>query len=283
MERNVLGETDVITLKNSKGSCRFSLLGATLLSYIPVNDQELLWLGSRNSFTLNKAIRGGIPICWPRFGNEELNKTFPKHGFARNELWTLKSIEETDDRSTATLIMQQSENFKAMQNFEATLHLQIVLSDKLELTLECLNIGDTPITYSEALHTYFAIGAIDQCAIIGLQGANYHDRADEEMATDNEEKLVINRFIDRLYTDTTQNIYLVDGKNKRTILIEKEDSYSTVVWNPYKRTIDDEVLEGDYCNFICIEAANTAHNSKTLAPGTKGRLVLRLSSGPIDN
>jgi glucose-6-phosphate 1-epimerase len=281
MERNVLGETDVITLKNKKGFCRFTVLGSTVISFIPAGGQEVLWLGSKNSFTLDKAIRGGIPICWPRFGEEELNGSFPKHGFARNEVWTVNSIDENDERSVVTLVMHQSSRFKAMAEFPAVLHLKITVSDILEMELETLNIGDGILNYSEAFHTYFNVGAIEETEISGLKGGRYIDRLTGGDELLQEENMVISQPTDRIFYNNESSVRITDKANNRVIVMEKSGSLSTVVWNPYKQAVADEVLDTDYNNFICVEAANVNKNNIKLAPGEKHKLTLRLSVQPL--
>ncbi|KAG7531212.1 hypothetical protein FFLO_04516 [Filobasidium floriforme] len=73
--------------------------GATLTSWI-AGGKERLFLSSKAALDGSKAIRGGIPICWPNFGpppsadDETLvyHSKLAQHGFARNQTWTLDSV-----------------------------------------------------------------------------------------------------------------------------------------------------------------------------------------------
>ena len=74
---------NILTLSNEKAMCQISLFGANLLSYRPKGEKDVFWLGNLNKFDGIQAIRGGIPVCWPRFAEEKLNGRLPRHGFAR--------------------------------------------------------------------------------------------------------------------------------------------------------------------------------------------------------
>ncbi|MCL2519996.1 MAG: D-hexose-6-phosphate mutarotase [Spirochaetaceae bacterium] len=278
MERSTIGEIDKITVKNNKASFSFTPMGATVLSYIPKNGQELFWLGNYNSFKNGVAIRGGIPICFPRFGLEELNSHFDKHGFARNETWVIDNIEESDDLTVIALSLNQS----AKYSYAVTLRLKITLSDYLEMELEALNIGDANVSFSEALHTYFTVGNINDITIEGLAGANYYDEMDDfKVKKHTDDKLVVNQFIDRIFFNNENPVKIVDSNLKRVIHIEKKGALSTIVWNPYQRALGDEVNETDYQNFVCVEAGNVNNNAVTLKPGEKHKLVMRVWAAPL--
>ena len=88
----------IIKLHNSVAECQISLWGGNLLSYRPRKEKhDIFWLGDLNKFDNQQAIRGGIPVCWPRFAEEELNNHLPRHGFARLSMWNLQNV-SVDDR-----------------------------------------------------------------------------------------------------------------------------------------------------------------------------------------
>lgn len=62
------------------------LQGAHLTSWKPAGHEECLFLSPNAAFVPGKAIRGGIPVCWPWFGPRE---GAPSHGIARTSEWRL--------------------------------------------------------------------------------------------------------------------------------------------------------------------------------------------------
>jgi len=58
---------EYIEVKNSIASAKIALQGAHIFEYKCSNKADILWLSPTSHFELGKAIRGGIPICWPRF------------------------------------------------------------------------------------------------------------------------------------------------------------------------------------------------------------------------
>ncbi len=49
----------------------------------------LLWMPPTAVFATGKAIRGGIPLCFPWFGPHVQDASLPQHGFARISDWLL--------------------------------------------------------------------------------------------------------------------------------------------------------------------------------------------------
>ena len=44
------------------------LYGAHITGYRPMNSMDILWMSPESTFEEGKAIRGGIPVCFPWFG-----------------------------------------------------------------------------------------------------------------------------------------------------------------------------------------------------------------------
>ena len=81
--------------------------GATLTSWA-VGGRELLFLSPKAAFEAPKAIRGGVPVCFPQFAM--LGPLASQHGFARNREWQVADL--TD--SSVTLVLSSSEDTLAL-------------------------------------------------------------------------------------------------------------------------------------------------------------------------
>ena len=68
--------------------------------------------------------------------------------------------------------------------------------------------------------------------ISGLEKCRYTDTLEEWKEKDPQERLLIDREVDRFYWDTPDQITIIE-QNQREISIESQGSNSTVVWNPW--------------------------------------------------
>ena len=63
------GGFPLVKITNSLASAEVSVYAANVLSYQPVTEPEdVIFVSSEVQYKAGKAIRGGIPICWPWFG-----------------------------------------------------------------------------------------------------------------------------------------------------------------------------------------------------------------------
>ncbi len=259
----MMKENGIIHLSNKTAECKISLWGGNLLSYRPKSEKhDIFWLGDLNKFDNKQAIRGGIPICWPRFAEEDLNNHLPRHGFARLSTWTLQkvNVDETKIEAELSLIPEEKYNL----NLSAKLFLKI--TDKLEYTLETINHGAEEFSFSEALHAYFNISSIKDIEIQGLTGHRYKNSLDGKFYT-LEKDLRINGEFDSIFLEQTQPVKIIDKGFEREITIEKQGSNTTVVWNPNKDLA--EMSQDQYKTFVCVEPSNVGEYHITLAPHGK--------------
>ena len=101
---NKRGELDVIEVSHPFFKAALLLQGAQLLSFQPTDQQGWIWLSEQAEYKRGTSVRGGIPICWPWFGDADKNPKAvqdmigtekpPAHGFARTQDWTLTKIRE---------------------------------------------------------------------------------------------------------------------------------------------------------------------------------------------
>lgn len=154
---------EVKTLRNHHSAITFTTFGGQLLSCKFGND-ELLYLSSKAKLDGSKAIRGGIPICWPWFGKPEGHTT--QHGVARTGIFKIIEAEETEDR----LFVKMQFTHDKMVLTEA-----ITVADKklrVKLHTDC---SDAAGLESTALHTYFNIQA-KGTEVTGLDSVPYFDK-----------------------------------------------------------------------------------------------------------
>ena len=257
-----------INLSNDLAECKISLWSANLISYRPKSqDHDVFWLGDLNKFDNIHAIRGGVPVCWPRFAEEKLNGELPRHGFARLSGWTVKNVCAGKNSAEAELSLVPDEKY----GVNAAANLRIRLTDKLEYRLETINHGDEVFEFSEALHAYFNLGCRDEAEIRGLSGYRYKSSLDGKIYTQ-EGNLRIREEFDAAFLNHRGTVEIVDPVLNRIISVEKSGSDITVVWNPDKDLA--EMSEGQYKKFVCVEPANQGDSFVRLPPKEKHQIAM---------
>ena len=239
-----------VVLSNEKAECRISLFGGNVVSYRPkVEEKDVFWVGDLNKFDNVQAIRGGIPVCWPRFSEEKLNDNLPRHGFARLSMWNLDKVSVSEKLIEVVLSLNPDEKY----NLDVCAKLYVKITDEFECRLETINNGDKEFKFSEALHSYFYVGDRDKVKIKGFDGYKYKNLADDKECVLNGDIVIRDEF-DCAFMNHTNKVEIEDAVLRRKIIMEKSGSNSTVVWNPNKDLA--EMSEGQYKNFVCVEAAN---------------------------
>jgi glucose-6-phosphate 1-epimerase len=224
--------------------------GGHLIAWKPAHaNEEVIFCSTKAIFEDNKAIRGGVPICWPWFGPKE---GASQHGFARNMLWSAKHNSPVENHNFQYLF-ESNDATLALWPHPFKLLLDIDANDSLNVSLTVLNTGQKSFEFTSALHAYFTVGDIMQIEILGLEDCTYEDKITGEGAIQST-SLIIEKEIDRIY-QTENSIIIVDQSLKREIIIESFGTSDVVVWNPWierSKTFADLGLN-DYKNFVCIE------------------------------
>jgi len=255
---------EYIEINNDNASAKIALTGAHIFKYKQKNSDDLLWMSKENKFDIGKALRGGIPICWPAFGMN--NPQLMQHGFARNSLFTLKHINEINRGKTElNLQLTHSEQSLLVWNYKFQLNVKITISNKLEVEIQTINLDTKEFILTQALHTYFNISNIFDVTISNLDKKIYYDALDAKIKVQNGDIKFTKEF-DSVYQEINDKIILTD-KN-RTIEIKSDGSSSAVIWNPwsFKASNMSIMKESDYKEFVCIESANAFLDCKTLEP-----------------
>src|SRR6187551_2516708 len=86
-----------LRLRASGSEALVYLHGAHLASFGTSEHGELLWVSDKAVYAAGKAIRGGVPICFPWFGGHPTRSELPAHGFARTSEFRFEGSEERGD------------------------------------------------------------------------------------------------------------------------------------------------------------------------------------------
>ncbi|MBM3988743.1 MAG: D-hexose-6-phosphate mutarotase [Planctomycetes bacterium] len=239
---------------------------------------DLLFLSSRARFERGQAIRGGIPVIFPWFGDDPLRLGRGAHGFARRKPWRLLEREERDGELRVLLEFVEDEETLALWPHRFRARLEARFGADLRVRFEVENTGDAPFRYEEALHTYLAVGDVRHIELRGLESARYLDKldgfAERPAAT---APLRFSGPVDRVYLDTTATCELLDAPLARRLAIEKQGSRTTVVWNPWSQAAERMADLGDqWTRLVCVESANTGAHAIELAPGASHALAVRI-------
>lgn len=258
-------------------SASIALQGAQLLTWQPTGQPPVLWVSKAAVFEEGKAVRGGVPVCWPWFGAVP-GKTM--HGFVRSRLWQMRSAELGDSgQLVLRLGINDDASTRALWNHAFDLELAVTVGSTLTLALTTHNTDEEAFEITQALHTYLATGDISHTTVQGLDGCHYLDKVQDFASCHQSGPVTFSGETDRIYTDTTADSLIVDSATGRTLRIAKQGSASTVVWNPWsdkEKTMAD-MASGDYRQMLCVETCNAGPDRVTLAPGASHTLAASVS------
>lgn len=269
----------MIDIDNKYAKAKISLYGGQVLSYLPKGQTEDVFFFSEGTeFQSGKAIRGGIPICWPWFGDDASGFGRPAHGFARNSRWdTLETNINPDGSTSVKLGLTNTEESLAIWPNEFELILDINVGEQLTVSLTTKNPNQLTknINISQALHTYLKVGDISQVTVTGLKDIEYLDKLQNYLLQSQQGDVVIDKEVDRIYQNGPKEVKIVDASLNRTISVHAYGSNSTVVWNPWqeKGAKLSDLAPDDYQRFLCVETANVFEDSVTVAAGESHTLT----------
>ncbi len=255
-----MDDIKVVRVSHPKATADISLHGGHLLSFKPAGQEDVIWLSEKAEFHSDKAIRGGIPICWPWFGRIAA----PAHGFARTTQWHLVEHRENDHGVMICLGLEEDENTLAVWPFSFQARLYIDISDKLKVTLDVRNTDDKPWRFSAALHSYFNIANIADSVTTGM-GLEYRDSLQDGKVCQGLQQLRLTDTVDRVYTKPTETIQISDPQHARNIVIKNQGHNSAVIWNPWQQGSQGmaDMADDGYQTMLCVESTYHATSLET--------------------
>ena len=245
------------------------LHGAHVTSWKPAGREEVLFLSSQSRWEHGRAIRGGVPICFPWFGGKADDPKAPAHGFVRTKSWHLESIAQVGDGVTVSVFTESDEDTMRWWPADFRLVYRVTFASELRLELVVTNTGKTSLRFEEALHAYHRVGNILNTRVGGLDMVHYIDKTDSDRKKIQHGEIAIVSETDRVYLNTIDAIKWEDPVLRRRTRVEKENSRTTVVWNPWvqKALSLSDFADDEWIQMLCIETSNVSDFGVDLAPG----------------
>jgi glucose-6-phosphate 1-epimerase len=240
----------------------------------------VLWMSGHSYFQRDKPIRGGVPICFPWFGPHPEDATVPAHGFARLSPWTLCEASASGDGTVTLAFELETDNASPVWPHHFHADLRYTIGSTLGMELIVHNVDTVPFTFEEALHTYFTVSDIAGVTISGLEQSAYLDKVGGRTERQAEGRPIqFTGETDRVYLDTTATCSIDDPGLKRRIVVRKDHSRSTIVWNPWiaKARAMPDFGDDEWRGMVCVETANVGSAAVTLHPGEQHRMTVSLA------
>ena len=257
-------------IKNCYGRAEISLYGGQVTHFQLMGDEPILWMSPLSKFIPGKAIRGGIPVCWPWFGPHSNDSLLPQHGIARISNWTLVDTCLLEGEQVRIILRCDQDKIDQLAEWKGVeLELSITLGKTLRLDLCTRNRRREAIEVGGALHTYFRVEDIHQVVVQGLESTQYLDKLDQYKRKFQEKSVVFTGETDREYLDTQSDCILIDEVKSRSLKVSKEGSATTVLWNPWQVNSEkmSDFSDDGFKHMVCIEAAITANEVQIISPG----------------
>jgi len=264
-----------LEIDNPLATAKIALQGAHVMTWQPkFLPDPVLWVSSNARFTKGRSIRGGVPICWPWFGNHPTNSTFCPHGFARVIPWRVMDVDATPTGATRIILMMQvTEETKRQLSYPFELSIVITIGRRLRIDLATTNLADHPFVISEALHTYFNVSDIANVEITGMQDCVYADKKVKyERSVEHNALTFDGAEYDRVYIDHSSDCAIHDKGYNRIIHVSKSGSDTTVVWNPGAEKVaqmTDMGASDEWRRTVCVETTNALDNMVVINPSRK--------------
>ncbi len=295
-ERFIQDDLALWRITTPHGQALVAEQGAQLLSYVPDGEQPLVWLSEQARYVRGESVRGGVPVCWPWFGDLERNPAqvragvhadlhaqAPKHGFVRTQDWTHA---ETSIETQAVTLVFRLDVVKGASGWSQPAHLTLRLrfADTLTVELGVTNESPEPMIVSQALHTYFAVSDVRQVQVLGVDGARFVDTLDDWQIKTQAGVLRFNGETDRIYLDVGKTLVIEDPGWSRSIQIQTAHSASAVIWNPWtdKAARLSQFADDAWQRMLCIETARVWDDLLTIAPGETGYMAVHVQTMRTD-
>lgn len=256
------GPDDFVTIGNSNGAAVVSLVGATVVSYVPSGESDVFFRSDGFDLTSRAFPHGGMPIAWPWFGRK-IGSTAAEdlHGFSRLFRWRV--CERTASR--LVLSLTSDEKTRALTDHDFRLTATFEMRDGLSVALRVENTGTRPLPFGAGYHPFFRVSDNARMRVSGLDGLSD-----------------IPVGIDKAFPAGAGRYELIDAGMRRRIEIVASGANKVNVWNDCAQW-PEIYAHGGGTEFCCVEPVNTNKDKigKVLRPGEPYDLTIALRVLPL--
>lgn len=248
-----------LSISHAHCQAKVSLYGGQVLSFKPTGHKDVLWLSDDAYYQTGKAIRGGIPLCWPWFGANDKQTSSQQagnHGFARQLPWQVESINADENGVTLVLVLKGKNQHPLWPNAYQLIQT-LFFGKSFKQNLAMTNLSKEDAEYSSALHSYFTVSNPKNITIDALTGVTFDDKLTGESNHQGQAVSCVGE-IDREYHSQDKMI-MIDNQWQRKIEVSSNNCHQWILWNPgveLANTMAD-VHAGGEQEYVCLEAANS--------------------------
>jgi glucose-6-phosphate 1-epimerase len=270
------GGMPIVAISNGQAKAAISVYAGQVLQFQPTGASDpVMFLSDTAYYQAGKAIKGGVPICWPWFGPDPEGKGRASHGFVRDRPWNVIGTSTLPDGRTQLLLgLVDTAETQAIWPQSFSLTIAITVGTTLQIELITRNTGNEAFNITQALHTYFTVGDISKVSVVGLEGTEYLDKVDGGQTKTQAGAVTVAGEVDRVYLNVPASLTIDDAALNRKINITSTGSKTAIVWNPWSEIAAKMVDLGDtdYQRLICVETANAANEIVAVPAGGEYRL-----------
>lgn len=247
----------VVVLSNKHGRAVASVVGASVLSYVPTGGTDVFFRVHGFCAGSKAFPHGGMPIAWPWFGRKDgTDVEEDLHGFVRALPWRV--AERTDSRVVFELESDSSTRKLFDRDFRLTNTIE--LGERLSVAFRIENADARPLTFKTGFHPFFRVSDNARLSVRGLEGISQIP-----VGSDNG------------YRQRSKDMELIDEGLGRTIVIGSTGGDLVNVWNDYAQWTKI-YAHGGAREFCCVEPTILGENESgvTLAPGASRALTISI-------
>jgi len=270
-----LGNSIIELRHSSGGTCKVSTYAAHLLSWCPSPFNEQIFLGEMAEVGKpGLAIRGGVPICWPQFGNFENAQDSCKltHGFVRN-LHGAKWALLRQSKDSVSLVFRSDDETRKIwaKDFEFIYTVSLGFGS-VRMEMEVCNNNSSPLEFTGALHSYWRCSSSEACVVEGLKGFKFDTgigssfRGDA-VAEGSSVPIGDKKQTQLYFADAGDAVTLIEH-GRRRLRLTKSNLPDWIVWNNGAENGSNikDLKDGEYKKYVCVEPGFASRPIR-VAPG----------------